>query len=108
MYFCTQIFIVMIDVSFDNTELKSLMLDGKSTQYKEVVKKKGFIDSLQAFMFLLRILRNTKELLLYKQYWYKPNVKESYVLINGSNVQRKLLFTEQKQGTQIVINDLIK
>lgn len=97
----------MIDVSFDNIELESLMLDGKSTTYKEVVKKKGFLDSLRAFMSVLRILHNTKELLLYKQFWYKQNVKASYVLINGSNIQRKLLFAEHEQGTRIIINDLI-
>ena len=96
----------MIDVSFDNIELESLMLDGKSTTYKEVVKKKGFLDSLRAFMSVLRILQNTKELLLYKQFWYKQNVKASSVRISGSNIQSKLVFTAHEVGTRISINDL--
>ena len=98
----------MIGVRYDNPELKSLMLEGKSTIYKEIAGKRGFLKSLRAFLFLLRFLHDTKELFLYKQYGYKPSVKVSYVLITGSNIHRKLLFTEQEQGTSIIINDLIK
>lgn len=98
----------MIDIIYGNSELKSLMLEGKSTLYKEIVKKRGFLKSLRAFLLVLKVLRNTKDLLLYEQYGYKSNVKVSYVLIASANIERKLLFTEQEQGTRIVINDLIK
>jgi len=56
---------------------------------------------------LLRFLSNTQELMLYKQYQYNRSVNVSYVLIIGSNIKRRLLFSEQEQGKSIIINDLI-
>ena len=47
---------IMIRVKYDNPELKSLIKEGKSTVYKEIVGKKGFLKSLHGFIFLLRIL----------------------------------------------------
>lgn len=98
----------MISINYNNAELKSLILDGKSSLYNDVSKKRGFMQALRAFPCLLRILSNTGDLLMYKQYDYKQSVNVSYVHINGSNTQRRLLFSEHDQGTSITINDLIK
>ena len=98
----------MISIDYNNAELKSLILDGKSSLYNDVSKKRGFMQALQGFPYLLRILSSTGDLLLYKQYDYKQCVNVSYVHINGSNTQRRLLFSEHDHGTSITINDLIK
>lgn len=97
----------MIKVSCNNPELRSLMQEGKSTLYKEISRKRGFLKALRAFLSLLQVIHDTTDLLFYKQYQYKQNVNRSYVHINSSNIQSKLLFLEQEQGTSITITDLI-
>lgn len=97
----------MVYINYNNSELESLMREGISDLYKDVSGKRGFMKALLAFPYLLRFLHSTKDLQMYKQYDYKYSVNVSYVLIKGSNIQRKLLFSELKQGTSIIINELI-
>ena len=96
----------MINIEYDNPELEMLLLEGKSILYKEIQGKKGFVKSLQAFLFLLKVISNTKELSFYKQYGYMPSKEESYVLIKGSKISRKLMFVETDQGRCITITNL--
>ena len=97
----------MIKVSYNNPELRSLMQDGKSTLYKEISRKRGFLKALRAFLSLLHVIHDTTDLFFYKQYQYQQNVNVSYVHINCSNIQSKLPLLEQEHGTSITITDLI-
>ena len=97
----------MIKIDYNNKELERLITKGKSSLYKGISRKKSFMKTLQAFSYLLRFLFSTEDLLLYKQYHYKRYSSTSLVLINGSGIQRKLLFSERDQGKSIIINDLI-
>ena len=83
------------------------MQEGRSKAYAGLIRNRKFLKSLKAFLFLLRFLQTTKDLLLYKQYHYEKRGKMSCVFISGSNLQTKLLFRENEHGTGIIINDLI-
>ena len=96
----------MIGIEYNNPELELLVQKGKSTLYKELSGKRGFLKALHAFLQILRFISNTKDLLFYRQFDYKKDIKVSQVLINSSNIQRKLIFTEKEQGTSIIITDL--
>ena len=97
----------MVNVEYNNDALRSLIHEGGSQVYKELSRRKSFVVALQAFVSLLRVLRNTKELLLYKQYNYRHSGDKSRVLINGCRTRRDLLFSEKEEGGSVVIYDLV-
>lgn len=89
-----------------NIELKALIEKGKSSTYRKLEAKKTFLKALRAFFFVIGILNDTKELLLYKQYNYKKGEDISSVNINASHINGLLLFKESEDGRIIDICEL--
>ena len=71
----------MIDISYQNTELESLLTSGKSTTFKAVIDKKLFMRKLCSFKMLLHIINNVVELKFYRYLHYKHNSTFSTVTL---------------------------
>lgn len=95
----------MIEAIYNNNELKKLVKGEKSNLYKELARKKSFMDSLRSFFTLLNIYNETSELcvFIYLQYTKK---KFSSVLIKGTGFVKRLIFSEHNNGRKIIILDL--
>ena len=94
-------------IIFNNPELETLITTGESTTYKALYGERAFLQSLHAFLTVLHIMKRTDELSFYKQFHYTKNASCSQVLIDGSKLQGKLLFSELDEGKRIIIKDLI-
>lgn len=97
----------MIKVSYNNTELESLLERRASRTYQWLLQKKGFIKALCAFKTILSVIDNIVELKYYKYLRHKKGIDFSSVTIEASGICGDLLFKEESLGHSIVIHDLI-
>ena len=96
----------MIKILHKNKEIESLVLTSESTLYKELSRKRAFIKALHAFYSILEVIDDIRDLMKYAYLQYKRQ-EFSSVLIVGSGVSKRLIFTEYDDGQSIIIQDLI-
>lgn len=96
----------MIKIYHQNREIESLVTTDKSTLYKELSRKKSFLNALRAFYSILGVIDNVRELMVYTYLQYKSKELSS-VLIAGAGVSKRLIFLEHDNGKSILILELI-
>lgn len=97
----------MVKISYQNTELESLLTRGRSAMFKAVVNKKSFMQKLCSFKTLLYIINNVVELKFYRYLHYKRNSTFSTVTVECTGLYGDLVFREDEQGKKVTIYDLI-
>ena len=96
----------MIIVRHKNKEIESLVLTGKSMLYKELSRKKAFLNVLRSFYSILEVIDDVRDLMVYTYLQYSRK-ELSCVLIAGAGISKKLVFSEHDNGKSILILDLI-
>jgi len=97
----------MVNITYHNKELESLITKGKSLTYKRLLNKRTFIKALHSFVALLSVIDNTMELKPYKWLKFLRGVDFSTVTIEECGISGNLLFKEVDFGHCIVLYDLI-
>lgn len=96
----------MVKINHQNREIENLVVAGKSTLYKELSRKKAFLNALRAFYSVLGVIDNVRDLMVYTYLQYKRKELSS-VLIAGAGVSKRLIFSEHDDGQGILILELI-
>jgi len=97
----------MVEVTYHNSEIESLMKRGASRTYQKLTGKRGFMKALFAFRAILSVIDNITDLKSYKWLMLKNGVDFSSVTIVAYSVCGILLFKEENLGHSIRIHDLI-
>lgn len=93
----------MIRITHKNKEIEKLITSGFSSVYKHL-SKKGFLKALHAFLMILKVVNETKELLRFNFLDYK-HTEQSSVQIVGSGISKRLFFIEDDNWQNITILD---
>ena len=96
----------MIIAIYNDEEMEKLVKGEKCNLYKELARKKSFMNNLHSFFTLLNIFNETSELSVFTYLQYTKK-KFSSVLIKGTGFVKRLIFSEHNNGRKIIILDLI-
>ena len=93
-------------VDFEDTELKSLILNGKSRKYKKYMKDKTFITAIVRVYNIFCVVPDINTLKTFSFLHYE-SLKYQYrglysVRIKNNRVER-LIFREEENGIKIII-----
>ena len=99
--------LMMVEVHHNNKEIESLVFKNESTLYNELVRKKAFLKALRAFYSILEVIDNIRDLMRYYTFLQYQRKELSSVLIAGTGVSKRLIFSEHDNGQSILILELI-
>lgn len=95
---------VMIQLIYENTELRELVTSGKSSRYGNLAKQRMVMAQMRGFCSLLSVIDNMGELSCYTYLKYSCDTVESSVSFTAPNTTYQLIFTEGPDSS-ITITD---
>ena len=99
--------LMMVEVHHNNKEIESLVFINESTLYKELLRKKAFLKAMRTFYSILEVIDNIRDLMRYYTFLQYQRKELSSVLIVGTGVSKRLIFSEHEDGQSIKILELI-